>query len=82
MNELIEKLWEKYSSEQTDEDNVSCGYMIDKEDFKQAIQTVRQAQRNACKREYLHSVRELNTTKINDLANDINSAEITEADYE
>jgi hypothetical protein len=69
MNELILKLWNELSNDTFD-------------GFKQSIELACKAQRNACKREYIHSVREMNTTKINDLAGDIQSAEITEADYE
>ena len=41
VNKLIEELWEKYSDD----------YDIRKTEFKQAIQTACQAQRNACLRE-------------------------------
>lgn len=45
MNELIEKLWDKFSDD----------YDMRKSEFKQAIQEACQAQRNACVRSFRES---------------------------
>ena len=75
MNELIEELFEQYARL----------FMNDKAemlftDFKQAIQTACQAQRNACLRVYKANA--LKAHGFGTMQNNINNAKIERCDYE
>ena len=71
MNELIEKLIDKFETEC----HLSFDY-IEKEKFKQAIQTACKAQRNACLRIYESNWERQYMTEL------IKNAEIERCDYE
>jgi hypothetical protein len=75
MNELIEKLLSRYSD--------SSDMEINPISFKQAIQAACQAQRNACKRVYLDmEYYGCDMDEPHGYSEDLENAEITEADYE
>ena len=82
MNELIEELFGKYSTEEELFDVHGFPYIIDVvhlASFKQAIQTACQAQRNACARVYERDYIERGGYNIHDYIVD---AEIERCDYE
>ena len=77
MNELIEKLWIKYSN---GNHYTACSTRIE---LSEAIQLACKAQRNACKRVYLDmEYRGCDMDKPHGYSEDLENAEITEQDYE